>query len=745
MAAGLSDLSELVELHLSCVNLPKMDTLSHTDAYVRVEERIAASSTALASRWRLVGKTEVVWDTESPSFTTSVEIAFHFEAQQDLRFTVMDKDTLEADDLIGESLVSLGQIMSSRGGVYRASIFKQKYGSKPRGQLRISGEPVSACNDVLITQLVGRNLRNMDGLFGKSDPFFTIERQDYVQGAETSDGHTERHLARPKIFSKTKRRASAAAIKQAKLLARHGAEGTPAAFDPQFSWTQVFKSDIMRNNLNPVWPPLRVPIRLLLGKELDYDRPLRIKCFDWDSDGTHDFIGAFTTSLAGILRGSGGAGWELQRMRSWPKKGYKSGGTLLCGTRATAVRTRVEHIPGLLDFVLGGCEISLMIAVDFTGSNGRFTDPRGLHYFDPRARSQGLVGKNHYEEALHAVGDILAPYDHDGHIPLWGYGAKVDGSHSASHCFPLNLSGDYGNPEVVGIPGVLAAYEAAVQSGRIKVSVLFIYRYILRESCSQFDSLPLTYLTRIKLSGPTNLSEIIDTATAMAAGDGEISQANQQYSILMILTDGIITDMAATTDAIVRAARCGLSIIIIGIGAANFDLMEQLDGDTVRLVGRREGRCSRDIVQFVPMRECRGTAALAKEVLHEIPDQLTSFMKLHGIVPNPPLLAATAVAVPVPPGGAAAAAGGGLQTVTSIAVEIDPVAAAVPLVRPALGVAGGAHAVVARTVSIRRARSDDGTRLFAAAIGAGVWSCAMCTLSNAPAATGCAACGAART
>ena len=549
-AAGLSEMSQLVELHLSCVNLPKMDTLSHTDAYVRVEERLASSSTAAATRWRQVGRTEVVWDTESPSFTTSIEVAFHFEEQQDLRFTVMDKDTMEADDLIGNALVSLGQIMSSRGGVFRASIFKPKYGRKPRGQLRISGEPVSACNDVLIAQFLGRNLRNMDGLFGKSDPFFTIERQDYVHGgAETSDGHTEAHLARAKVFSKAKRRASAASIKQAKLIARHGGEGTPAAFDPQFSWTQVFKSDIMRNNLNPVWPPLRVPIRLLLGQELDYDRPLRIKCFDWDTDGTHDFIGAFTTSLAGLLRGSGGAGWELQRMRSWPKKGYKSGGALVCGVAPSraraAVRTRVEHIPGLLDFVLGGCEISLMIAVDFTGSNGRFEDPRGLHYFDPHARAQG-AGKNHYEEALHAVGDILAPYDHDGHIPVWGYGAKVDGAHSASHCFPLNLSGEYGNPEVVGVPGVLAAYEAAIRSGRVK------------------------------LSGPTNLSEIIDTATAMAIGDGEISQANQQYSILMILTDGIITDMAKTTDAIVRAARYGLSIIIIGIGSANFDLMEQV-------------------------------------------------------------------------------------------------------------------------------------------------------------------------
>tara|TARA_B110000902_G_C13917761_1_gene440858 strand:- start:257 stop:556 length:300 start_codon:yes stop_codon:yes gene_type:complete len=73
---------------------------------------------------------------------------------------------------------------------------------------------------------------------------------------------------------------------------------------------------------------------------------------------------------------------------------------------------------------------------------------------------------------------------------------------------------------------------------------------------------------------------------------GEISQFNQYYHILLILTDGAITDMERTTDAICRAARHGLSIIIVGIGNANFDLMERLDGDDVRLVGRSEGAAS---------------------------------------------------------------------------------------------------------------------------------------------------------
>lgn len=36
-----------------------------------------------------------------------------------------------------------------------------------------------------------------------------------------------------------------------------------------------------------------------------------------------------------------------------------------------------------LDYVFGGCEISLSIAIDFTLSNGDPRDPKSLHYFDP--------------------------------------------------------------------------------------------------------------------------------------------------------------------------------------------------------------------------------------------------------------------------------------------------------------------------------------------------------------------------
>lgn len=81
----------------------------------------------------------------------------------------------------------------------------------------------------------------------------------------------------------------------------------------------------------------------------------------------------------------------------------------------------------------------------------------------------------------------------------------------------------------------------------------------------------------------------------------------------------------------------------MGVGDAEFDAMDELDSDDVRLTV--DGHyAERDIVQFVPLNKFMtqtGTGSfiksqtdLAKEVLAEIPEQLTSFMKSRGIKPQ---------------------------------------------------------------------------------------------------------------
>lgn len=70
------------------------------------------------------------------------------------------------------------------------------------------------------------------------------------------------------------------------------------------------------------------------------------------------------------------------------------------------------------------------------------------------------------------------------------------------------------------------------------------------------------------------------------------SQAQQKYTILLILTDGEIMDMPQTQQAVANASNQPLSIVIVGVGAENFGNMHILDNNVPG--------SSRDIVQFVP-------------------------------------------------------------------------------------------------------------------------------------------------
>jgi len=52
-----------------------------------------------------------------------------------------------------------------------------------------------------------------------------------------------------------------------------------------------------------------------------------------------------------------------------------------------------------------------------------------------------------------------------------------------------------------------------------------------------------------------------------------------------MLTDGAISDMVETKKTIIRASRLPMSIIIVGVGGANFAAMNELDSDEQRYSG----------------------------------------------------------------------------------------------------------------------------------------------------------------
>ena len=242
-----------------------------------------------------------------------------------------------------------------------------------------------------------------------------------------------------------------------------------------------------------------------------------------------------------------------------------------------------------LDYIKkGGIRIGLNIGIDFTESNLPPNDPNSLHSIVNKNQ------KNPYERAILACGKILEYYDYDLLFPVYGFGAVVKNENS--FCFNINFKD---NPEIELVDNIIKEYHNCIQN--------------------------------INFSGPTNFASIINKII-----DNIKKQNNPlEYQVLMILTDGIIADMKNTIDALVEGSYYPLSVIIIGIGNANFARMEELDGDENPLISRKGIKRQRDLVQFVPFNKYEEDInKLVYEVLEEIPRQVIEYYTLNYVYPN---------------------------------------------------------------------------------------------------------------
>ncbi|NXU81592.1 CPNE2 protein, partial [Oreotrochilus melanogaster] len=158
-----------------------------------------------------------------------------------------------------------------------------------------------------------------------------------------------------------------------------------------------------------------------------------------------------------------------------------------------------------------------------------------------------------------------------------------------SHEFAINFNPT--NPFCSGVEGIVQAYSAC--------------------------------LPHIRFYGPTNFSPIINHVARFAA------QATQQQAAAVSL------DMDETRDAVVQASKLPMSIIIVGVGNADFAAMEFLDGDSRVLRSQTGEEAPRDIVQFVPFRDFRNAPkeTLAKAVLAELPQQVVQYFKHQNLPP----------------------------------------------------------------------------------------------------------------
>lgn len=525
-------------IHVQCRNLPKKDKLSQSDPFVVLTYCLEPPASRNKVPPRLpsiaheteIGRTEVLLDSPNPEFVTPFKVDYLFEEEQLFCVRVYDEDAknnrdLKKHDYLGGMYFKLGQLMGAKGNSLAQPLGLGK------AFIVLQGEQfLGDSNELLEFQLSGKGLKNMDGLFGKSDPFYVFKRIN-------PDNAT---------------------------------------------WSTVHKSKVIMNDLNPVWNSERVSVSQLCNG--DKKRRLQIHLVDWDRNGSHDDMGMIETTVEEMLKSP--VSWQVMREAKRKKGKFMPAGTLTCN-KAELIMTAT-----MLEYVTGGCEISLMMAIDFTSSNGDPANPKSLHFRSPGTR-------NAYESAISKIGNIIQEYDSDKCFPMFGFGAKIGIDRKL--CFRMGQK-----EEVCGASGLVEAYNQTFE------------------------------IPGFGLSGPTNFEPILKQAMKISYENA----ANKQcYTILVILTDGVITDFPQTVDMIYQIAESApLSIIICGIGQANFDEMVLLDGDDGVLKNSKGQPVSRDVVQFVPLRKFSGNVVkLAAETLREIPNQLTQYFLKRGIGPSLPI------------------------------------------------------------------------------------------------------------
>ena len=481
------------------------------------------------STYQKLGTSEVIWKNASPNFTQAFVVDFRFEEQLRVRFVVLQVRD-RSGDLRGAEIVGTADI-SLHEIVTNQGQFRKPLDAgthRQPGWVVVRAEEIQTGRDIAKMKFVGKKLEVRTSFLHSVLPYLTISRS-----MEPGD-------------------------------------------------YQVVHRTVKSSGREPAWPAYEVPVQHLCNN--DKDRPFRLEVLDdWDK-GIVESVGVADTSLAEIVEGNRRQ-FPLVSPEKRANRGYANSGVL--ELEAFEVVKQYEF----LDYIVGGCEISLVVAIDFTSSNLDPRHPSSLHYLNPQ-------GFNDYEKALLSVGGILLNYDSDKQVPVYGFGDKVN--RRVNHCFPLTFSD---NPNVNDLNGLMQVYREA--------------------------------LVKVELSGPTLLGPVLQTVVPMAEAEQD-SQDHQHYYVLLVLTDGTISDEQMAVDLIVRGSFAPLSIVIVGLGNDEFRSMERLDADEEPLVDSHGKVMDRDIVQFVSFRAINTSAAeLSRQVLAEIPRELVNYFSKRGIVPNP--------------------------------------------------------------------------------------------------------------
>lgn len=240
---------------------------------------------------------------------------------------------------------------------------------------------------------------------------------------------------------------------------------------------------------------------------------------------------------------------------------------------------RVTPLRSFSSYIEKGCQIDFCVAIDFTSSNGDPAKEGSYHYL-------GVNSLNDYEETITAIGQSLGRYSDNEEYAVWGFGAKFGGV--VRHIFQCGPTAT-----VTGVEGILAAYKSVFQSDLI-------------------------------MSGPTVFLQILQASAARAKHNHDALQKKPKYTVLLVITDGIMDNFEETRQRLDVYSEMPLSVVFVGVGRSDFGLMYQLCQPAAA-----SRRCNTTFVEF--RRHQHNPSALGEAALRNIPWQLCDYMQAQGL------------------------------------------------------------------------------------------------------------------
>jgi Ca2+-dependent lipid-binding protein len=193
---------------------------------------------------RVLGKTEVIPNSLNPRWITHFDLDYCIGQLTRLNVGVYDDVKKGTHKPMGSAMFEVGEVLGTRGNVKAKQL-------RNGGTLfvRIMAAPGTS-HGTLHLKLCGHQLKNVDGIFGKSDPFFELSYkvQDSAGG---------------------------------------------------LIWQPVYRSEPVKNDLNPRWPAFAVDLGRLCGGDLN--QPIQFKIYDWQKNGKHTWMGTFETNVNALL------------------------------------------------------------------------------------------------------------------------------------------------------------------------------------------------------------------------------------------------------------------------------------------------------------------------------------------------------------------------------------------------------------------------------------------------------------